>query len=248
MDAVRRRERAAAAAEAREPEPQPRRPLLVLDLDGTMLSVHRTGAAQRQVEERRTRPPGPATFAVRDPHHFEVWLRPGCAEFLRDVRGAGWDLAVWTAAPAPYAQAMIAGIERHAPCDGLASSLRAVFSEHETEVSWQGHAVVKKPLGRIAAAAGVPLWRCLTVDDTPSTYSANPSNALPVTTFRAGAEDDTLPALAKFLCAAAEELDRGGVLDVRGWRDAPPRAAALLPEQGYRLGGGDQDGAEQEEE
>ena len=109
--------------------------------------------------------------------------------------------------------------------------------------------MVRKPLGRIAAAAGVPLWRCLAVDDTPSTYSANPSNALPVRSFRAGmVEDGTLPALAKFLCAVAEELGRGGALDVRGWREAPSRAAALLPERGYRLGGGDQEGAEQEEE
>jgi hypothetical protein len=100
-------------------------------------------------------------------------------------------------------------------------------------VSWRGSAVVKKDLRLIATAVCIPLSCCLVVDDTPSTYSGNPSNALPVPTCRPGAADDTLPALASFLREAGVQTH----LDVRGWRHASARAGVLVPDRGQVLGG-----------
>ncbi len=201
--------------------------LLVLDLDGTLLSASRIGSAQHKARERGLRLP-PQTFTVRDRGGYDVWLRPGCAAFLLQLLSEGHELAVWTAAPAWYATLMVEGIERHAPCPGFASRLRAIFCEDEAEVSWRGSGVVKKDLRLLARKVDRPLWRCLIVDDTPSTYAGNVSNALPVQTFRPDrVSDDTLPALASFLSSVAVSRP----LEVRGWRHASSRARPLVPEQ-----------------
>lgn len=204
--------------------------LIVLDLDGTLLSASRV--AQRRAGDQGRRLP-PPTFTVRDRGGYDVWLRPGCADFLSQLLARGCDLAVWTAAPAWYATMMVDAIESHAPCAGLVSKLRAVFCEDQTEVTWSGSAVVKKELRLLARKVGMQFWRCLVVDDTPSTYSANVSNALPVETFRPQmVSDDTLPALASFLTTAATSTP----VDVRGWRHASSRARPLMPEHGHVMG------------
>lgn len=202
--------------------------LLVLDLDGTLLSASPVGRAQKGGLP-------PQTFTVRDRGGYDVWLRPGCGAFLSQLLSEGYELAVWTAAPAWYATLMVEGIERHAPCAGFATKLRAIFCEDEAEVNWRGSAVVKKDLRLLARKVDRPLWRCLVVDDTPSTYAGNVSNALPVPIFRPEMlSDDTLPALASFLSSAAGSRP----LDVRGWRHASDRARPLIPEQGHVLSGG----------
>ena len=205
--------------------------LVVLDLDGTMLSASRVGSAQLKARDRGQWLP-PPTCTVRDRGGYDVWLRPGCGEFLSRVLSSGCELAVWTAAPAWYAILMAEAIENHAPCAGFISKLRAIFCRDHIQVSWIGKAVVKKDLRRLAHEVDRPFWRCLVVDDTPSTYSGNVSNALPVVTFRPEmVSDDTLPALASFLSATVASSP----LDVRGWRHASSCATVLTPEQGQAL-------------
>ena len=86
-------------------EPVPR-PLLVLDLDGTLLDAALPG-----------RRPGRPAFFHRGK---EVRLRPGLGDFL-DFCLSRFDVAVWTAAPAAYAEAMCAGIAI-ACCPAFASA------------------------------------------------------------------------------------------------------------------------------
>jgi len=52
---------------------------------------------------------------------------------------------------------------------------------HGAVLEWIGRPVPIKPLQLMAAALNRPLHRLLVVDDTPSTYCRNLSNALPVT-------------------------------------------------------------------
>eukprot|EP00966_Prymnesium_polylepis_P238625 5518500-Prymnesium_polylepis.1 len=82
-------------------------PLLVLDLDGTLLDAAPPG-----------RRPGKPVFLDRGK---EVRLRPGLGEFLSFCL-SHFDVAVWTAAPAAYAEAMCAGIAA-ACCPAFPSSL-----------------------------------------------------------------------------------------------------------------------------
>jgi carboxy-terminal domain RNA polymerase II polypeptide A small phosphatase len=71
----------------------PQRPLLILDLDETLVHARETAPADRP----------PCDFTV---FSFPVWRRPHLAEFLLTA-GAWFDLALWTAATPPYAQAIV---------------------------------------------------------------------------------------------------------------------------------------------
>jgi len=146
----------------------------------------------------------------------EVRLRTGLAKFLNTM-SEHFSLAVWTAAPLVYAQQIVDGIDKVVP--HFKEQLVCVMTEEEVDVAWRGRPIVTKPLAKLAATVGVPLWRCLIVDDTPSTYADNPANALPVPSFK-GAPDDVLPLLGAFLVQISTAA---GVapLDVQGWMYAP---------------------------
>ena len=194
------------------------RPLLVLDLDGTLLDAAPPG-----------RRPGKPVFLDRGK---EVRLRPGLAEFLSFCL-SHFDVAVWTAAPAAYAEAMCAGIAA-ACCPAFASSLVVTFTEADTEVLWRGSPTTIKELRKLSERLARPLARCLVVDDTVSTYSRNVANAIPVPTFHARSpkeqrEDNVLAELQQFLTALS--LD-AAALDVSGWKYAPSGARALRPDEG----------------
>jgi hypothetical protein len=79
---------------------------------------------------------------------------------------------------------------------------------------------VKKDLRKIAAGVHVPLWRCLVVDDTPSTSQATQRTPCPSPPGMDA--DGTLPALASFLLAAAG-ISRGS-----GWAAGHVRLAARV--------------------
>jgi len=186
------------------------RPLLVLDLDGTLLDAAPAG-----------RRPGRPSFVDRGK---EVRLRPGLGEFLSCCIER-FDVAVWTAAPLAYAEAMCAGITA-ACCPSFAGSLVATFAEAETEVLWRGSPTTIKELRNLSDRLARPLSRCLVVDDTPSTYSRNVANALPVPTYRGSSpreqrEDSTLLELQRFLMTLSLDME---AIDVSGWKHAPPGA------------------------
>ena len=205
-------------------EPVPR-PLLVLDLDGTLLDAALPG-----------RRPGRPAFFHRGK---EVRLRPGLGDFL-DFCLSRFDVAVWTAAPAAYAEAMCAGIAS-ACCPAFASSLVATLTESDTEVLWRGSPTTIKSLRKLSERLARPLSRCLIVDDTVSTYSRNVANALPVPTFHASSpreqrEDSVLQQLQQFFATIC--LDTAA-LDVSAWKYAPPGARALRPDEGCGMPVGD---------
>ena len=224
----RKGEAAVLAACFRTPTPSPYsvKPLLVLDLDGTLLDTAPSGIRRGK--------PSFTTSLGRDAPATETRLRPGLADFLEAVR-KDFDLAVFTAASYSYAMTMIEGINAVEP--GFSDALCCVFSRDEAIITCEaGRTTVTKSLQRLATHCGRPLSRCLIVDDTPATYRRNPSNALPVPSYT-GAEDDVvLDHLADFLCAMPKD---GVPLDVTGYALAPPSATPLLTERvdGRMLGG-----------
>lgn len=224
----RKGEAAVLAACFRTPTPSPYsvKPLLVLDLDGTLLDTAPSGIRRGK--------PSFTTSLGRDAPATETRLRPGLADFLEAVR-KDFDLAVFTAASYSYAMTMIEGINAVEP--GFSDALCCVFSRDEAIITCEaGRTTVTKSLQRLATHCGRPLRRCLIVDDTPATYRRNPSNALPVPSYT-GAEDDVvLDHLADFLCAMPKD---GVPLDVTGYALAPPSATPLLTERvdGRMLGG-----------
>jgi len=183
-------------------------PTLVFDLDGTLIESisKQNGGIHRPA----------ASFPPSDFHIFEntsrereVRVRHGCRELLKGVSAVGFRIAIWTAAPRDYAEAIVDGLDRHV-FSGLKTNLVALLTEEDT------HSGGIKDLAGNCNQLESPLWRVLIVDDNPRTYSNNESNALPVPRF-CGAWDDTLLALRDFL-TEMHEATGGVVLDVTGWR------------------------------
>jgi len=192
-------------------------PLLVLDLDGTLLDTSRRGMR-----------PGQPSFTLTDNcmRLHETRLRPGLASFLAAIR-PHFDLAVFTAASRDYAERMVAGIDSEVP--GFRASLVVIFSQEHTTIDHEeGRMQIIKDLRSLARHCGRQMSRCLIVDDTPQTYRHNLSNALPVPTYAGGLADDALERLQHYLLTM---LARGDPLDVSGYALAPLGARPLIPDE-----------------
>jgi TFIIF-interacting CTD phosphatase-like protein len=189
-------------------------PLLVLDLDGTLLDSACPGVRQ-----------GVPSFTVDG--MLETRLRPGIDAFFSALRPL-FEFAVFTAANAAYAERMIDGIDAAAP--GFRASLKGrVFSRERVDFHLEnGRVRITKDLRSLARHCGYPMCRCLIVDDTPETYRLNPSNALPVPIYNGTSSDRALDYLREFLLS----LPCHGVpLDVGAWPLGPRGAQPLLDEQ-----------------
>ena len=192
-------------------------PLVVLDLDGTLLDTTNTGVRS-----------GVPSFTFDG--NCETRLRPGLGAFLGAVM-PHFELAIFTAGNAGYAERMIDGIDAISP--GFRSSLCCVFSRERVDFPWDrdlGRHRITKDLRCLARYCGRPLCRCLIVDDNPETYRLNQSNALPVPTYDGSGNDNILDWLREFLLSMPR-LGVGVPLDVRGWPLAPRGAQPLLPDE-----------------
>jgi len=193
------------------------KPLLALDLDGTLLDTTRRGVRQ-----------GTASFTINiGGVIYETRFRPGLAEFLKALLALDLELAIFTAASPSYAESMITQMDALVP--GFERALRCVLTREHTQMcaSADGSPVIIKRLRTLADRCHKPLSRCLVVDDTPTTYSVNPSNALPIPVYEGGSCDDALEVLRAFLRAMPT---RGAPLDVTTYCLAPPQAKAMLTE------------------
>jgi len=204
------------------------RPLLVLDLDGTLLDTAAAGV--------NSSPPDFTSASQGEgKDETETFLRPGLGAFISMVQAHGYQLAVWTAAPSIYAEAMIDGIDRVA-APGFRDALGGrIFTDELTSCSFErGRVIRTKELNRLVELTGVPLHRCLIVDDTPGTYALNVRNALPVEAFEAGYGDDdpTLAELGAYLCSL--DCSPSTILDVSGWKYAPSQGAGPLTVEAVR--------------
>lgn len=223
------------------------KPLLVLDLDGTLVDArreqHGRGSA-RAGPTRRMKPPDVKSLAGCG---HTVRFRPGLAGFL-SACATRYDLAVWSAAPHFYVHAIVDAISAHVGWGDVAGqpasfreSVVFVMTGDDTDCEWKGKAIKRKPIKRAAGRGGYSVWRTLIVDDTWTTFAHNKSHALPVPTYKGEPTCDVLVRLSAFLVDGVCTGGTNGVLDVSGWEYAEKGVSPLNPAsfQGRALGGGD---------
>jgi RNA polymerase II subunit A small phosphatase-like protein len=174
------------------------RPLLVLDLDETLLHATETRL----------------TIA---PHHHEVgpyflYLRPGLAAFLEQIALA-YRLAVWTSSSPSYARKVCALIFTDpGRLEFMWASDRCTpIRDVETDI-WFNAKRLRKLKRR-----GYDLVRVLVVDDSPEKHTRNYGNLVQVAPFTGDPADDELFQLGLYLSELAVEPNFRRI-DKREWR------------------------------
>lgn len=175
------------------------RPLLILDLDETLIHASERPMAQTP------------DFVVA---HYALYRRPGVAAFLEKM-ARHYELAVWTSSSPAYAQAVIAAL--FAAPERLAfvwASDRCTLRRDLESDTW----CQSKPLHKVRRR-GYDLRRVLVVDDSPEKHTRNYGNLVAVQPFEGDPADDELPRLGRYLERLAGEPDFRRI-EKRGWRRA----------------------------
>lgn len=174
----------------------PQQPLLILDLDETLIYGTRqalTRQADLRIEE------------------FHIYRRPRLAEFLTTVSLA-YRLAVWTAATRNYAEPVVASFFP-AP-----AALEFVWCREQCK--WRRNLDTHeeywlKDLVKLRRR-NHDLNRTLFVDDNKRGLERNYGNHVAVAAYAGEPEDDELPRLARYLLRIAAFADLRA-LEKRGW-------------------------------
>ena len=173
------------------------RKLLVLDLDETLLY-----ATNQRLST-------PEAFKV-GPHY--AYLRPHLRPFL-EFCAARFDVAVWTASSADYANAVATQLF------GSLDHLKFLWSRtrctirHDRDTHEQYWVKDLKKIRRI----GYALEQVIVVDDTAKKHERNYGNLVRVRPFEGQPHDDELLHLARYL-ETLIDVDDVRVVEKRGWR------------------------------
>lgn len=173
------------------------RPLLILDLDETLIAA---------VEEEG---PWPCDFRV-GPYH--VRKRPHLDNFLGGVK-KHYDLAIWSSASSDY----VAEITRRIASPGLEWAF--VWSRERCTVKRNVETFETeyvKDLKKVKRA-GYDLSRILIVDDTRHKVARNYGNAIYIAPFEGDPGDSELPLLQAYL-EMVVDFDNFRIIEKRGWR------------------------------
>lgn len=174
----------------------PLRPLLILDLDETLIHASETELAHTP------------DFLIAP---YALYLRPGVAGFLERM-AQHYELAVWTSSSPAYARAVVARL--FAEPERLAftwASDRCTLRRDLDSDTW----CQSKPLHKLRRR-GYDLRRVLVVDDSPEKHTRNYGNLIAVRPFEGDPADDELPRLGRYLQQLAGEPDFRR-LEKRGW-------------------------------
>jgi RNA polymerase II subunit A small phosphatase-like protein len=177
--------------------PRPGLPLLILDLDETLVHA---------VETPREREPD---FQV-GPYH--VYERPHVRPFLIECASL-FRLAVWTSATSDFARAALAHITPAGVDFAFVWSRERCTRRRDLDTQ---ETVWVKDLKKVKRR-GYPLERVLMVDDTPAKLARQYGNLVRIRPFFGDPQDDELPALATYLTRLREEPNYRRV-EKRGWR------------------------------
>ena len=173
------------------------RPLLILDLDETL------------VHARRTPLPHAPDFTIAP---YVLYRRPGLDAFLQHV-AVHFRLAVWTSSSPAYAQAVVSHVFESPPqLVFVWASDRCTMRRDVESDTW----AQTKPLSKLRRR-GYDLRRVLVVDDSPEKHTRNYGNLVTVQAFEGDPADDELPRLARYLEQLAPEPDYRQV-EKRRWR------------------------------
>lgn len=172
------------------------RPLLILDLDETILH-----ASEYKLRD--------ADFHVAG---LYVYKRPHLEEFLREL-SPYFRFAVWTSSSADYASHMVGRFFESYPLNFVWSRVQCT-RRYDPEML-EAHFV--KDLAKVKRK-GFDLKRVLIVDDSPEKLLRNYGNLVRVKPFEGNADDDELRHLHGYLISLLPELDFRRV-EKRGWRN-----------------------------
>jgi TFIIF-interacting CTD phosphatase-like protein len=176
--------------------------LLILDLDGTLL--HCLEVPNLIFDLSPEEPTNPySSCPEKNEDSFTIrgrlfWLRrrPYLDEFLRSLSSFGYELAIWTASDPTYAFAVIHRIWPNdiplkfiwtfSQCDLMPVSFSRQQKPSERKF------LIRKDLRKVWRHKSWGYNKCntLILDDTPSTYSQNYNNAIPIKSYL-GESDDT---------------------------------------------------------
>eukprot|EP00999_Lentomonas_sp_LEN2_P000693 NODE_1688_length_769_cov_64.638629_g1639_i0.p1 GENE.NODE_1688_length_769_cov_64.638629_g1639_i0~~NODE_1688_length_769_cov_64.638629_g1639_i0.p1 ORF type:complete len:197 (-),score=23.90 NODE_1688_length_769_cov_64.638629_g1639_i0:99-689(-) len=180
--------------------------ILVLDLDGTLVF----GTQE------------PDAFGITQTPDFfhgalQLFKRPGTDEFLEFVLD-NFQVVFWSAAPKSYVESVIAQLSWSTPAF---FGKTAPLVLHEDSVTYAENKYVVKDLAEvIVPQTNTPLDRILHLDDTPSTYSKNWRNGIPIKSFTGQRHDEELQLLEKFLKQEVVPLENLDQLrcQLQNWR------------------------------
>jgi RNA polymerase II subunit A small phosphatase-like protein len=180
------------------------RPLLILDLDETLIYA---------AEDGRDPPPPRTDLRVG---RFSVQKRPLVHAFLADV-AEHYDLAVWTSSSSSYARPIVDAL-----FPGAAGTLAFVWCadrctrrfDPETRDYFRA-----KDLRKVKRL-GHPLERVLIVDDSPEKIARHYGNHIRVTPFTGDDADTELRDLVPFLRRLAT-VPNVRTIEKRNWRQRP---------------------------
>jgi RNA polymerase II subunit A small phosphatase-like protein len=174
------------------------RPLLILDLDETLL--HSSEATLDR----------PCDFRLGQ---FFAYRRPYVNDFLERV-SAYYDLAVWTSASQAYAELAVTALFSHVPPVKFVWSAARCVRRYDHELMSHYHV---KDLRKVKKL-GYALERILVIDDSPEKLERNYGNHVQVRPFTGDQADNELPRLASYLliihaCGNFRKLEK------RCWRN-----------------------------
>lgn len=204
------------ARKASRPLKEQLRPLLILDLDETL--IHASSTLLR------------ADFDFRVFHYY-VYKRPGLDQFLRSC--AGWfELAIWSSASDDYvaeivqriipADIPLAFVWGRSRCTMLLAPQLDEYGYYNTD--FPSHYDYAKKLRKVRAQ-GFDLQKVLIVDDTPHKVQNCYGNAIYPTPYLGDANDSELPVLLRYLETLSTVPNLRSV-EKRQWR----QRMAIAPE------------------
>lgn len=194
------------------------KPLLVLDLDETLIhTTNDPGAVRRR---HGVEPDFNLSF-LKERIHLSSFKRPYLDDFLRSVQES-WQLAVWTAASADYAE--MACKEVFAPVGGLDalaflwSYKRCTPYRYTRDESYSGGGEIFniKRVKKIKNA-GYDINRTLIVEDVPMNVMRSYGNLVTVDPFDGCPKDDTLYLLKRYL-DVLKDAENFRKIEKRGWK------------------------------
>lgn len=180
----------------------PEKPLLILDLDETVIfSQH----AQLPDVPVVTRSGG-----------YFVHQRPHLPEFLAQV-SQWYTLAIWTAASMDYAQDIAKNAFEGYELAFIWAYERCVLRRNFEIDAW----VATKPLVKVKRSLGVSLSQMLILEDDPLKVQGNYGNAVYVEPFQGNPHDDDLLHLPAYLEELSGETNMRHI-EKRGWKQRKP--------------------------
>jgi RNA polymerase II subunit A small phosphatase-like protein len=184
------------------------RPLLILDLDETLIYGSTTPSASEP------------DFRCGD---YFIHKRPFVDEFI-GACSRPYALAVWTSSTSDYARCLTQRLFVDVPLEFLWARDRCTC---RFDAELQDHYWVKDL--RKVRRAGFDLSRVLVVDDTPQKLERNYGNLVVVPEFTGDFADRELPGLARYLLSLAESEEDFRNVEKRRWRTAGSHDTPLDP-------------------